>query len=453
MNGPSSSPVDPLRYDLDASQSTLELHIENLRPAPHATSTSTTMDDPASADKPDLDPHSVLLAAANHDTAALRELLRTLSANVQDPETGFTPLHVAIAACEEKLAKGHPDTDTDAEAASGREDAARRHLDPAVKTIRLLFENGAIWNDLNAHGETPGCMALRLGINELYHLCVDAGVRAELLLSRLDQYQLLADADSDDQQDEQIEGMEPAENEGVEPATPDAGDESTQNPVYLSSTLSFDRNRILDSAANGVMMQWESTIMRRSADLLLPAPGLRVLNVGHGMGIVDAFFQEKDPSAHHIIEAHPDVLQRMKDQGWHEKPGVTVHEGRWQDVVPTLIAQNQLFDAIYFDTFAEEYSALREFFTEHVVSLLDPAGGPGNEGGKFGFFNGMGADRQICYDVYGKIVDMDLFEAGFDTEWEKIPIPDLEADGEWEGVRRKYWMLDAYQLPTCSFIG
>jgi protein arginine N-methyltransferase 2 len=48
---------------------------------------------------------------------------------------------------------------------------------------------------------------------------------------------------------------------------------------------------------------------------------------------------------------------------------------------------------------------------------------------------------------------MDLFEAGFDTEWEDIPIPDLQESGEWNGVRRPYWALKTYRLPTCHFIG
>jgi len=65
----------------------------------------------------------------------------------------------------------------------------------------------------------------------------------------------------------------------------------------------------------------------------------------------------------------------------------------------------------------------------------------------------MGADREVCYDVYAKVVEMDLFEAGFDTEWEDIPIPDLQESGEWNGVRRPYWALKTYRLPTCNFIG
>lgn len=420
------------------------------------------MDDPAFDVDTDLSTQSILLAAANHDIPSLRNLLRNTSANVQDAETGFTPLHAAIAACE-------PDKDDKTTAESNGENADAKkaeqdNVEAATMTIKLLFENGAIWNDLDANGETPGCIALRLGLKELYELCVDAGVRAELLLSRMDQYQLLLGGDSEDEDEEDAEDeATPAEVEDFA-ATEDMeildiseetvpGDESTENPNYLASNLTFDRDRLTDEAGNGVMMEWERKLMSRSAELIAPAPGLRVLNVGHGMGIIDGILQEKQPRTHHIIEAHPDVLKRMKEQGWDKKPGVVIHEGRWQDVVPGLVEKGELFDGIYFDTFAEEYSALREFFTEQVIGLLDPAGGSDGEGGKFGFFNGMGADRQIVYDVYGKIVEMDLFEAGFDTEWETIQVPDLDEQGEWEGLRRKYWVLKEYRLPTCSFIG
>lgn len=416
------------------------------------------MDDPAFDTEIDLQTQSILLAAASHDVASLRNLLRNSSASVQDLETGFTPLHAAVAACE-------PDTEEDSKQVNGNSSKdtnggpTEQDIEAATKTMKLLFENGAIWNDLDMNEETPGCIALRLGLKELYELCVDAGVRAELLLSRLAEYQLIGDADSEEDEEEEDDSEEDDEatagdaQDVVVAQTEAEGDESTENPAYLASNLTFDRDRLLDGSANGVMMEWESTLMRRSAELLLPSPQLRVLNVGHGMAIIDSIFQEKQPKSHHIIEAHPDVIKRMKEQGWDQKPGVVIHEGRWQDIVPGLVEKGELFDAIYFDTFAEEYKALREFFTEYVIGLLDPAGGSDGEGGKFGFFNGMGADRQIVYDVYNKIVEIDLFEAGFDTEWETIAVPDLDEQGEWEGVRRKYWVLDKYKLPTCSFIG
>lgn len=426
----------------------------------------------------DLQTQSLLLVAAHHDIPALRNLLRNTSANVQDSETGFTPLHAAIAACEpddeaETPAKhseeinSHTNGDNVTEKPAESEER-KRELEVAAQTVKLLFQNGAIWNGLDQNGETPGCIALRLGLKELYELVVDAGVRAELLLSRLNEYQLLGDGnDSADGEDDDIEIIEAAEAIEAEDASAEntetqaateseavSQDASTTNPAYLTSPLTFTQTRLLDSSANGVMMAWETTLMKRSAELLLPTPNLRVLNIGHGMGIIDGIFQSKLPSSHHIIEAHPDVLKRMREEEWNDdKPGVVIHEGRWQDVVPELIEKGEMFDAIYFDTFAEEYKALREFFTEYVIGLLDPSGGDNGDGGRFGFFNGMGADRQVCYDVYTKIVEMDLFEAGFDTEWEDIPVPDLQEAGEWDGVRRRYWALDKYKLPTCSFIG
>ena len=64
----------------------------------------------------------------------------------------------------------------------------------------------------------------------------------------------------------------------------------------------------------------------------------------------------------------------MRQDGWHEKRSVSVHEGRWQDVVSQLAEQGCVFDAIYFDTFAEEYKALKTFFQDYVITLLEQEG-------------------------------------------------------------------------------
>ena len=410
----------------------------------------------------DIGVQEILLAASQHEISQLHKLLRSNDkvlnpVNVKDPETGYTPLHAAIAACE-------PDTDdqetTDAGTEDAKEDERKKMLEAGQETVKLLLEEGAVWNDLDAKNETPGCLAHRLRLTELYELLVDAGVRAELLLNRLDDYEPLPD-DGDDDDDQEEEGEEKEEAEATNNTV--AGDESsasaddepkvgsnttTDDPDvtssrYLQSNLTFQSGRLLDQDQNGVMMAWESGIMAQSAKNLLPSPGLRVLNIGHGMGIVDGFFQSQSPSSHHVVEAHPDVLADMKNKGWYEKPGVVVHEGRWQDALSKLVEQGETFDAIYYDTFAESYSDFREFFSEHVIGLLDPDG-------KWGFFNGMGADRPISYDVYQKVVEIDLFEAGFDVEWENIKVPELE--GEWAGVRRSYWAIDNYRLPTCKYM-
>ncbi|KAF2669258.1 arginine N-methyltransferase 2 [Microthyrium microscopicum] len=334
----------------------------------------------------------LLSASARHDIPVLSILLKDASANVRDPATGTSPLHAAIEACAEN-----------------------KSLEPsAVKTVHLLLENGAIWNDLNKKDETPGCIALRLGLKDVYDEMVMAGVRAELLFGRMK-----------------------GEEADAKPKTL-AGD----NNVYLASTLRFNPTIILDEEDNAVMMQWEDAIMARHAETLLPnPPGLRIMNVGHGMGIVDRAIQARSPDEHHIIEAHPQVLARLKEQGWHEKKGVTVHEGRWQDVLPKLMEKGVVLDAIYYDTFAEDYAAFKEF-TDGIIPILD-------EEGRFGWYNGLGADRQIVYDVMTKVAEMDLYDAGFDTKWEDIAVPaDLHGSDQWNGTRRPYWQIDTYRLPV-----
>jgi len=84
---------------------------------------------------------------------------------------------------------------------------------------------------------------------------------------------------------------------------------------------------------------------------------------------VDRIFQNTTsnrpkPIHHTIIEAHPQVLQHMRDQGVYDWPGVRILEGRWQDFLldPEKIGEvlggtpdSAGFDAIFVDTFAEGY--------------------------------------------------------------------------------------------------
>ena len=475
---------------------------------------SANQPDPLDAVDTDTSADEVLLAATNHDIDTLKTLLRKdpSLAKVQDGDTGFSPLHAAIASCE-------PDEDIEDDGqVNGEGDAvAKGALDEegALATVKLLFENGAIWNELDNADDTPGCLAHRLGLKKVYEAVVDAGVRAELLFSRLDQYAPLPDADEDEEAEndddaivgfepspveprqtapwqqgngtanggEEFEGFEPAPNpsykveddakEGAaqsgelstsiadsppQPAEPAESTESkmtepalsnpnVNNEDYLKSTLTYSGDRLLDSDNNAVMMDWETEIMKTSADQLAHTPGLRTMNVGHGMGIVDRMFLAREPAMHHIVEAHPAVLQRLRETGWYEKPNVTIHEGRWQDVLPKLVEEGVVLDGIYYDTYAEDYKDLKEFFTEYVIALLAPQG-------KFGFYNGLGADRRVCYDVYTKVVELDLFDAGMDVVWTDIKVPDLKSRNEWDGVRYPYWGdIEVYRLPTCTFVG
>lgn len=436
----------------------------------------------------------ILLASSHHDIATLRSLLSStasssdpvidadprVKASVKDPETGYTPLHAVIASLAHdddapNTTERHITANGHANGAPAGDEERRQEMERAVKTAKLLLQNGAIWNELDAGDETPGCLARRLGLSELYEVCVDAGVRAELLFNRLDGVkggweELGSEADgasdegdSNDAPDRVVDTVinaDRAEDPQVEAFSTTQRQESPQDeanqPTFLHSALSLTPRSLIDPQNNAVMMSWESDLMRRTAQLLLPHEGLCVLNIGFGMGIIDTFFQSHKPKTHHIIEPHPCVLTSLKsDSGFlatqHQRRNdveIVLHEGTWQDILPQLIAAGTTFDAIFFDTYAEPYSAFRNFFEEHVIGLLE-------EGGKWSFFNGMGADRRVCYDVYGKVVEMELFEAGFDVKWEEVELPAevMEGGGVWEGTRRRYYDVDVYRLPVCEFIG
>ncbi|KAH8676498.1 putative arginine N-methyltransferase 2 [Tricladium varicosporioides] len=438
------------------------------------------MNDPAFAPEIDENTQTILLHASNHDLASLKPFLRIPgNASVQDPETGFTPLHAAIAAC---IPTSSPSSSINMNGKrelaaenenGGKEEEDKVDIEKAIEVIKELFLSGAIWNDLDSNNETPGCLAWRLGRKELYNLCVDAGVRAEMLLGLMGKYEVL-DSNSESEGSPMLEEesgvKQVAIEESGETGAIAAGDGKAEVEVqkkdvnsedYLASELRFENGKLLDEDRNGVMMAWETDIMRRSVDALLSpgnSTGKRILNIGFGMGIIDGMFRDMKPLSHHIVEAHPAVLKKLEEDGsefgakWEEiapEGGkYIVHKGRWQDILPSLLESGETFDAIYFDTFGEDYSALKEFFTEFVPGLLD-------EGGKFGFFNGLGADRRVCYDVYTKVVEFDLAEAGLDVEWTNIPVGKLgeEGEGEWEGVRRRYWVLENYRLPVCTFLG
>ncbi|PSR82722.1 arginine N-methyltransferase 2 [Coniella lustricola] len=437
----------------------------------------------------------ILKAAWNHDVAQVSKLLdEPGKASLQDPLTGETPLHAAVRSCGPAGSSSSPEDES--------------ALEQAKATVSELLLWGGIWNDVDNHNETPGCLAHRLGQIALYNLFVEAGVRAEMLFGVLDGYEALSsgsEADDEDMaeadepahvgvdiggmtaeledgadapdlvaanqlaadfvaMDEEMEVQEqPQEVQEASFVPPSSGaDGEVKSERYLQSKLTYSDGKLVDDDGNGVMMAWETDIMRRSVDVLVPenAPGKRILNIGFGMGIIDSMFAETKPARHHVIEAHEEVLAHLEEPDskfgtkWEasgpEEGAYKIHQGRWQDVVPTLLEKGEVYDAVYFDTFGEDYSQLKMFFTEYIPGLLE-------SDGVFGFFNGLGADRPICYDVYTRVVEMHLSDAGMDVEWKEIDV-DLKGleeagKGEWEGVKRRYWTLDKYRLPVCTFLG
>ncbi|KAI9140080.1 S-adenosyl-L-methionine-dependent methyltransferase [Paraphysoderma sedebokerense] len=309
--------------------------------------------------------------------------------------------------------------------------AANGHLD----IVKLLLENGHPWNLLSSDQLTAAEFAERMGHHEIYEYLLNEGVRAELLFRMM--RKSLCPVQSEIENDDI--------NEDACDIPPEEKETKPTNLDYLKQKLHYDDKgeKLLDEDENGVMMGWEDKLMKLHADKIAPREGLDVLNIGFGLGIIDAYLQKSKPSTHTIIEAHPDVYAHMLSKGWDKKPNVTILFGRWQEHLPKLEASGKQFDGIFFDTYAEYYDDLTDFH-EFVPNILKCDG-------VYSYFNGLGATNDFFNEVYSRIVEMDLEGMGIKTDFEIVNMNEL-GDEVWDGVRRKYFTLDRYRLPVCKFM-
>ncbi|KAI6157754.1 hypothetical protein BKA82DRAFT_13951 [Pisolithus tinctorius] len=307
--------------------------------------------------------------------------------------------------------------------------------------VKMFLAEGAVWNAVDDLGNTAGDIALSMNNEECYKLIRDAGIRAELLLAVLSSRSSLVQSASTlviDSEDNTAAGS---------------------NDKFLASRLQYttDANgqencllKFKDDTEIGVMMGWEREIMCKTVDELCSnhprfKEGLRILNVGFGLGIIDTLLQElsEPPSLHVIIEAHPDVLAHMRERGWHGKPGVKVMAGKWQDVIQSKEFRDLgKFDVVYNDTFAEGYQELHKFFK----LLPDLMAGPE---GRFSFFNGLGATNALFYDVYSRVSECHLSDIGAEVRWSSVQV-DSEEDQERWGRTREYFTQPIYRLPIAQ---
>ncbi|GAB4839338.1 hypothetical protein Ancab_028865 [Ancistrocladus abbreviatus] len=272
--------------------------------------------------------------------------------------------------------------------------------------VKRLLEAGAPWNALSPSSLSAGDFAMESGHQEAFEILLNAGVQAELILGTI---------------------ARKANNDGDH-----SGD-------YLEDRVTFSEDKLMDSHSKAIMMAWEKPLMEAHAKAVCSGGG-HVLNVGFGMGLVDTAIQQYSPVRHTIIEAHPEVYDRMIRTGWGEKENVKILFGRWQDVIPQLDS----YDGIFFDTYGEYYEDLREFH-QHLPTLLKP-------GGIYSFFNGLCGDNAFFHVVYCHLVSLELENLGYSTQLIPLPVKDCLAEDVWEGVRRKYWQLDTYYLPVCQAI-
>ncbi|KAJ6586978.1 arginine methyl transferase [Mycena vulgaris] len=291
--------------------------------------------------------------------------------------------------------------------------------------VQLLVADGAVWNAVDYLGNTAGDVALSFNDGDIYTIIRDAGIRAELVLSLL------------------ARNTSGSASAMILRSTDDTAAASTD--AFLSSKLRFTLDEHgqaicmlnVENEEIGVMMGWETEIMRETVARLSSTQNhaLKVLNVGFGLGIIDTLFQSLSPALHVIIEAHPDVLRHMKELGWYEKPGVKILEGKWQDHINQLGTADK-FDIVYTDTFSEDYQELRRFFN-HLPTLLGPQS-------RFSFFNGLGATNATIHDVYTRVAEVHLSDAGLDVAWSDVDV--TEQRHRW-GKSRPYFTIPTYRLP------
>jgi type IV protein arginine methyltransferase len=304
----------------------------------------------------------------------------------------------------------------------------------------LLEECSAPWNAVDRNNLCAGDYATRQECWNIVNLLVEWATRAEFILGAIER--------------EQRQAMSP----DYSAEGPSQAAESSTKPDYLRQRLQYtdDGQALVDADRDAVMMEWERPIMKAHAELLMtnssatdpsiqqPLAWKRVLNVGFGMGIIDTLLQEYNPSCHIIIEAHPDVYQHMIQNQWNTKPNVRICFGTWQQLLPQLIAEGNMVDAIFFDTYGEHFLDMEDFHKQMVHLLAKPHG-------IYSFFNGLAPDNLFFHGVACQCVKLQLATLGLDSEFLTCDIQAPNND-VWKDIRRKYWHgRETYYLPVCTW--
>ncbi|KAL3778582.1 hypothetical protein ACHAW5_007037 [Stephanodiscus triporus] len=354
---------------------------------------------------------------------------RHLLASAQDESTGLSPLMVASRA-------GH------------------------VDVCRALLDAGAPWNALDRTGKCAGDHAVEGERWDVVDLLVEVGTRSELILGA--SIRLERAIEGEGRTNDAVDASSSSSGGGgggggranastSTAATPVSHEPSTK-PSYLNhSNVRYDAacTLLLDDDDDAVMMEWERPIMEAHATVLTHGGrrGMRVLNVGFGLGIIDSALHMHEPGLHVIIEAHPTVYAKMIADGWDKKTNVRICYGRWQDEMPKLIAEGAKFDGVFYDTYGEHFTDLEDFHDAmaHVLNVPD---------GVYSFFNGLAPDNLFFHGVACNCIKAQLSHLGLDAEFAQCEISSNAADADetWKGVRRRYWHgRSAYYLPVITW--
>ena len=117
--------------------------------------------------------------------------------------------------------------------------------------------------------------------------------------------------------------------------------------AFKDETLIFEDTQIIIDDGRKVMMNWETSIMEKSAEYVCYNKG-DVLEIGFGMGVCADYIQAQDVNSHTIVEIHPQIIEKLKV--WAEdKSNVTIIEGDWYDVEGL-----STYDGIFIDTYGDD---------------------------------------------------------------------------------------------------
>ncbi|CAH8564890.1 unnamed protein product [Schistosoma turkestanicum] len=325
--------------------------------------------------------------------------------------------------------------------------------------VNYLLSEGAPWNAVDRSYLCAGDYAARNKQQDCIDILMNHAVMSELLLS------IAVNNPDPGQSLENIDSMDLNK-------TVNANANNSSGPLnasYLASRLEYsdDKKCLIDTNTHlAVMMDWETPIMERHAawichadekDTSVGSP-IRVLNVGFGMGIVDTAIQKYSPDSHYIIEAHPEVLEKMKYEGWFNKPNVKIISNRWQDAVVHLAKEIEdgvipRFTGIFFDTYAEDDNDLRKFHTwlpkllsiPNRQNMKDPS-----FSGRYSYYNGLCPDNVFFHGVACETMRLHLKRLGISCTFDPIAV-DVADQELWKDVSQRYWYFDTYFLPKCTF--
>lgn len=162
---------------------------------------------------------------------------------------------------------------------------------------------------------------------------------------------------------------------------------------YDRSKYTYTDNKLINVDGQSVMMDWEIPVMKKVSEIITQRKG-DILNIGFGMGIIDTMIQETSPKSHTIIETHPDVHKKIKDDGWLDKKNVTIINDKWQNQINKL----PTFDGIYLDTWYDDR-------VNYVKPLLDNCL---KKGGVFSMW--------YNYNEFNSVLDTldDKYEVGYE---------------------------------------